>query len=133
MINIKPNDYVKPTAIRENVVQDICDAFLNNCVWSTCHLCRDPHSRNGARSRDGYVLKRKNEKAYGFYAHPSDSDVESSFYNENEMREAFRILIANGYHMFLVYSYGYWAGYVCSCRDYYNGGIEVKDFTEHWD
>ena len=41
MVQIKRNEYVEPTQIRESVVQDICDAFLSKCCWNVFHPVSD--------------------------------------------------------------------------------------------
>lgn len=132
MITIKRNDYIKPHEIRESVVQDIIDAFLDGGYWSICHLCCDSISPRG-RNRDAYVLKRNTGKAYGFNDKPFDEDDKSTAYHECEMREAFRILDENGYHIFKVRYYGTWTGYIVRKEDFYDGGTEVRDFTERWE
>lgn len=99
-INIPQNNYVSPTECRQEVVQAICDAFLEACAWSSFR----PHTESPYRNATLLVLSRKG-KAYGFYSEPlSDND---SYYRVRgcEMKAAFECLIKAGYHIFKYYQY----------------------------
>lgn len=93
MIKIENNPYVKPTECRENVVQYICDAFLNTSTGLDC---------GAFHGADRYVLIRKSTgKAWRF-----DDDLnyfDDSEYIEMrtcEIQQAFEELINAGYYMF---------------------------------
>ena len=129
MIKIEKNTWKKPTEIRENVVQDICDAFLNHCAWSTFH----PYSEGCYRRATLCVVRHKGyTKAYGFHDEPFRSD-EGIRVRGCEMETAFAELRKAGYHIFRVYEYGSWMGYVVSHKDYKEGGTEVFEFTDEID
>lgn len=129
MIQIERNDYVQPTRIREEVVQGICDAFLDNNVYSTFH----PFSDGRGRRRTLILCRHKVDgKYYGFTDELFDSQ-EGIKFNGAEMKQAFEELIKAGYYMFRVYKYGSWMGYVCSKKPYYQGGTPVTSFDDFID
>lgn len=128
-INIKPNTWSEPIEVREHVVQDICDAFLNHCAWSTFHPKSDGVYRNATLC----VLKHKgSNKAYGFNDKPFNSDNYETI-RGCEMKAAFQELRKAGYHIFEVHEYGTWRGYKVSCRNYLDGGVEVTEFNDKID
>ena len=137
MITIQPNKYHQPTEVREFVVQGIIDAFLAHKGDSTFH----PY--NGStycREATLYIRKHKNSnKFYGFSETPTDSmkrDDDFVKIHGCEMREAFRILIENGYYMFKIYAYNSWMGYIVSEKPYetfYKGACRVTEFTDFID
>lgn len=57
-LNIPQNDYVQPTEVRQEVVQAICDAFLNGSMFDTGYL--------GNSAPTVYVCKEHNRKRYSF-------------------------------------------------------------------
>lgn len=125
-INIPKNDYVQPTEVRQEVVQHICEGFLDPCCWSTFH----PHSESCYRRATRYVRMRDG-KGYGFTDEPSSGDIS---FNGAEMKAAFKVLIDAGYHIFKRYHYGSWLGYTCRKRPFdYDGGKEVFEFTDFID
>lgn len=56
-VNIPKNDYIQPTEVRTEVVQAICEAFIERKCGSTFH----PHagSNNGSRNATLWLFKRK--------------------------------------------------------------------------
>lgn len=128
-LNIPQNDYKQPTIVRQEVVQAICDAFLNNCCWSTYH----PFSSSAYRRADKYVLKHEDGRYYGFDDEPRFSGGGITF-NGAEMKAAFEALIKAGYYMFVGYDYGTWKGYVCQKRPFNNDGWrQVTTFEDRID
>ena len=53
-VNIPKNDYVRPTEVRQEVVQYICDAFLSTCVWRIFHPERQSAYRGKTHIEQGY-------------------------------------------------------------------------------
>lgn len=129
-IKIPANDYVQPTEVRQEVVQGICEAFLNQCCWSVFH----PFSDGCYRRATCKIIKHKNGQAfYGFHDEPFDHDECSIRFNGAEMKAAFHALRNAGYHMFQVYIYGSWMGYKCSKKPFMENGREVTDFSDFID
>lgn len=130
MINIPKNDYVEDTSINEEIVQGICNAFLNGRVW------HPNHGGDGTYRRpNNYVGKWRDYPAFNSFCSAEDADEDDYIakrFNESEMRRAWKEIIAAGYHMFEIREYGSWYGYKCDKRPYYNGGREVTDFDERW-
>lgn len=136
MITIQPNKYHQPTDVREFVVQGIIDVFLSRNVFNVFH----PYNDGIYRSQTHYIRKRKNSnKYYGFcYAPTSEMEQYDEFVkiNGSEMREAFRILLANGYYIFKIYEYNSWMGYVVNEKPYetdYKGAVKVTEFKDFID
>ena len=46
------------------------------------------------------------------------------------MTAAFKALRNSGYHMFLIYEYDFWKGYICDKKPFYDGGTEVTTFND---
>lgn len=134
MIQIKKNDYVQPTEVREEVVQGICEAFLCRSGWSIFH----PFSDGAYRGRSQYIIRHKRDKEfYGFYMRPFDGE-EGVKFNGAEMKRAFEELIKAGYYMFRVYQYGTWMGYICHKKPYApdcykDGAVNVTSFDDFID
>lgn len=126
-LNIPTNDYVQPTMVRQEVVQGICDAFLSNCAWSIFHPCSDGRYR----SKTLCIIKHSNSNKYHGFGTTRDTNYVR--FNGREMEVAFQALIQSGYHMFKVYQYGSWMGYVCSKKPYYENGVEVFSFNDFID
>ena len=118
-VNIPQNDYVQPKEVRESVVQDICDAFLQNCIYHPFNDGMYRHSDHRVNRGRVYVT---------FH-----SDNEGTRFNGAEMKAAFRALRDAGYHMFRVYIYGSWMGYKCSKKPYMENGNEVFEFNDFID
>ena len=128
-VNIPTNDYEQPTEIRSEVVQGICDVFLNGGAWSTFH----PFSESVYRRASNKIIRHKNDKKfYGFHDEGFSNDIAIRF-NGAEMKAAFAALIKAGYHMFKVYNYGTWKGYICSKKPFYKDGIKVSTFDDFID
>ena len=134
MIEIKKNDYVKPTEIREHVVQAICDAFLSFCAWSEFR----PYEESCYRRATLLVIGHSDGKFYGFWDHKfNDSDIAYRV-RGCEMREAFKQLRNAGYHIFKHYQYGNSRthSYKVSRKDYLDDepdAREVFEFTDNID
>ena len=137
MITIKPNTYQQPIEVREFVVQGIIDAFLAHVGDSTFH----PYNgSNYCRSATHYLRKHKNaDKYYGFSSTPTTSMKQFDDFVQIhgcEMKEAFRILIENGYYIFKIYEYNSWMGYIVNEKPYetfYKGACKVTEFNDFID
>ena len=136
MITIKPNTYQQPIEVREFVVQGIIDAFLNGKAFSMFH----PYPDGNCRDETHYLRKHKNaDKYYGFSRTPTTSMKQFDDFVQIhgcEMKEAFRILIENGYNIFKVYAYGSWMGYIVDEKPYityYKGACKVTEFNDFID
>lgn len=46
------------------------------------------------------------------------------------MKAAFKALRNAGYHMFLIYEYGLWKGYICDKKPFIQDGEEVTTFND---
>lgn len=129
-VNIPVNDYEVPNEIRQEVVQGICEAFLANNCWAVYH----PFSDGAYRRKTDCIIRRKNERNfYGFHNGTFGSDEIKVKFNGAEMKAAFEALISAGYHIFKVYSYGSWKGYVLSKKPFMKDGVEVHEFTDFID
>lgn len=132
-INIPRNEYVQPTEVRQEVVQGICDAFLEQRAFSCFH----PFSDGAYRGKTLYISKHKGcKKYYGFTKDKFSGDDVVRF-NGAEMRAAFRALQDAGYFMYRIRKYGSWVGYIVYPKPKYNGiynyAEKVTDFTDFID
>lgn len=130
-INIPKNDYKMPTKVRPEIVQGICEAFIERCMWSTFHPFYGGKGRNANR---GITKKKSENKFYGFdtgFSH-LDSEIVEGF-NGAEMTEAFKALRKAGWHIFQVYDYGDWLGYKVSEKPFLQNGTEVTEFNDFID
>ena len=109
MINIPENDYVVPTNVNEEVVEAICLAFLSG--KSDYH----PAHEGWYRYKTDYVIKLEDGRCFfkNKSAEPSKNE-KRYLITGAEMSAAFRVMTSKGYHMFRIYRYGTWKGYVCS-------------------
>lgn len=139
MINIKKNDWVQPTEVREEVVQAICDAFIYGAENPT-HVRHTYHPFNGGGYRGATSLVAKPTSkglvnVFGFTSpsYSNDTDIKYRF-NGAEMKRAFEELINAGYYMLRVYLYySGWMGYVCSKKPYsriYPDAVQVTEFND---
>jgi len=108
-INIKQNDYVQPTEIRDYVVQGICDSFLNECDYH-------PRQEGYYRHATPYIWRSKPDGTFDKFRTDfvNNEKIETIKFNGAEMKQAFKELINAGYFMFKVYKYGTWLTYRCS-------------------
>ena len=136
MIQIKKNDYVQPTEVREEVVQAICEAFIYGAE-NPYHIGHTyyPFSEGAYRGATFLVVKPTRKgvvNVFSFENKGRDSDIVHRF-NGAEMRAAFEELIKAGYYMFKVYAFGSWMGYKCSKKPFMQGGTRVKSFEDFID
>lgn len=130
-VDIPKNDYVQPTEVRPEVVQYICEAFLSNNIWNIFH----PESQGEYWSRTLYVIvDKRSRKAYGFGGSKPFTVYDKSirFYG-CEMKAAFKALREAGYHMYRVYGYNSWMGYVCNRKPFNQDGEEITTFNDFID
>jgi hypothetical protein len=129
-INIPQNDYVQPKQVRENVVQAICDAFLE----SHCHSIFHPHGGGFGRRKTLFVHPKTQNSRASFQNYDwtiqHDGFVE---FNGEEMKAAFKALQEAGYYMFRIYEYGSWMGYECSKKPFMENGERVTEFNDFID
>ena len=147
-IDIPKNDYQIPTDVRSEVVQMICNAFLYGGIDKIFH----PYSESGYRPATKFVgRKPRTVNQYGkpvvdrgwFYGfssyrwakdhhNPDKGEVYFEF-NGAEMKAAFKALTSAGYHMFRVYEYGSWKGYLLDKKPVHDNATEVFDFEDFID
>lgn len=125
-VNIPQNDYVQPTEVREEVVQAICTAFLKKTCWSTFYPFSG--SNNGCRRATLDI-----DIAEPSFGSPHEKTETTKRIHGVEMKAAFEALIKAGYHMYVVYDFGYWKGYVCDKKPFYKKGTEVTSFNDFID
>ena len=126
-VDIPKNDYVQPTEVRQEVVQYICEAFLSNWTFGIFH-------QNANIVKTQYVRVSKNGKVQGFVSNINVSDNDYYFlFNGEEMKAAFKALREAGYHMFRIYEYGSWKGYICDKKPFIQDGEEVTIFNDFID
>lgn len=117
MIQIKKNEWKEPTEIREEVVQAICDAFLNG-YKRTFH----PHNDNnkGYRNATLFVVydNRECTSKVPYFWNRIESYQDGFRIRKVEMKRAFSELQKAGYYMLRVKEYGTWDGYICSKKPY---------------
>lgn len=128
MIQIKKNDYVQPTEVREEIVQGICEAFLQGNAFSTFH----PTTTSLYRRRTTLVLMR-NGRGFGFNDNPM-GEKEYERVRGCEMKAAFAELRKAGYHISKVdCGRGGWPGYRVYKVPFIDGGTEVTEFNDFID
>lgn len=127
-INIPKNTYEVPTEIREDVVQKICEAFLNKSCWSIFH----PFSQ-GCYRRATLFVQARNGKGVGFSNRADFLGKEGIKVRGCEIAAAFKALRDAGYHMYRYYEYREWMGYKVDEKPYVEGAVEVSDFTDFID
>ena len=126
-LTIPQNKWAKPTEVRQEVVQLICDTFIKGGTWYSLYnaIVKSPYwdkMEFGDNENYGYRCSRKSEKIVTFY--------------ECEMRMAFKALQEAGWHFISGYHYGSsskW--YKLTQKDYTSLRDEfiVYDFCEQWD
>ena len=98
MINIKPNDYVQPTDVREDVVQKICDVLLTYLDENRVLTIRAKHPVLYLAKYEG-----KHETAEKFML-SSGTMNQAYVYTQVrscEMHKAFEFFQDAGYHIYL--------------------------------
>ena len=124
-VNIPENDYTQPTEVRNGVVQALCNAFLTTSCWKVFHPYRG--SNNGCRPANRYISLQS----------PSFSNRHDTKgcvrIHGCEVSAAFDALRQAGYHMYRIYEYGDWMGYICDKKPFYKGGVEVHTFGDFID
>ena len=120
-LNIPRNEWTNTTEVRQEVVQLICDTFLQGSTWRSLHpaICK-----NGA----GFDLYGESTM------HPSGFVT----FRELEMKTALKALQDAGYFVIAKYHYGQmsnkWYKVVkrpCSSSD--REWFNVTDFNEQWE
>lgn len=121
-INIPKNDYVQPTEVREEVVQAICDAFLNGSVFDTGYL--------GNSRTTVYVVKGARRRSYSFSCNdflPYGGPVEDCIRIHGvEVQAAFDALRKSGYYITCYHSTSE-ITYRCSKKPERDGKYHVYD------
>lgn len=124
-VNIPKNDYVQPTEVRHEVVQAICEAFLNRDEFRTF---KDGFSSWVYRNSTGKMMFTPN----GLTKDKLEEENREFYIPRGcEVNHAFKCLYDAGYFIFRHYS-----GVTCynlSKKPYYNGYTMVKEFTDFID
>lgn len=130
-LNIPRNDYVENTAIREDVVNAICQAFLSPTIYSHLH----PRTTSVYRRASNQVIKRKGTNDYygfenGYDMASSDEGIKFTRY---ELDKAIKGLIEYGYHVWYVSCE--WSYIKVTKTPYYNerGAREIFEFNGYID
>jgi hypothetical protein len=127
-LTIPQNKWAKPTEVRQEVVQLICDTFLKGETWYSLYdaIVKSRYwdkMEFGNNENYGYNCSRKSEKIVKFH--------------ECEMRMAFTALQEAGWYFKAFYCYGSISHkcYKLSRENYEKTHNEyiVTDFTEQWD
>lgn len=139
MIQIKKNEYVQPTEVREEVVQAICDAFLgidgdahqSPSLWHKLRTAGINYDQkptlyvavhNKRRDYSGFATEEKMKEVLRL--HPNDYTFHRM--RTVEVARAFQELIKAGYYMYGV-NYYTQSTYWCYCKpecDGYTSGLE---------
>lgn len=130
-VNIPQNDYVQPTEVREEIVQKICDVFLDRRgggYYNVFHPFCDGCYRAAHR---GLLSFKGSNKPFEFGT--PDSSYDYIRIHGCEMKAAFEVLIKAGYHMFRIYDYDSWMGYICDQKPFRQGATEVRSFDDFID
>ena len=127
MICIPKNDYVPDTSIRENVVQDICNAFLQFNAWSTFY----PYNTSAYRRRTNGLVYHKNGQVYGFH-HSAFTGETIVKFSSAELNMAIKCLVKAGWHMFYLDNGG-WPAIKCSKYPTMERAREIMEWTEFFD
>lgn len=124
-INIPTNNYKPITKVRENVVQYICDVFLNG---GTFH----PFSCGRGRSKTTLIESAINSNTK-FRCFTNDGYF-GSFSNQNyiriykcEVEAAIKALLEHGWFLHLRYQYNEWDSYIISKYPNIEGFKRVND------
>lgn len=133
-INIPKNDYVRPTQVRPEVVQHLCDAFIGsaeNSYGARYYNFRlFPHGFH----ENTWLKTPTATSNYGWcfeQPHHAHGATLTKFYTA-EVKTAFKAMIDAGYHMFKFYD-GCEAGYLCDKKPFHEGAKEVFIFDEFID
>ncbi len=124
ILNIPQNTYKQPTEARPEVVQAICDSFFCR-GWGVFHPFHG--ANNGCRNATLWI----DLKDPGFGQPASRKKLTRIF--GCEVAAAFSALRKAGYHMYKIYEYGSWMGYVCDPKPFREGGVEVTHFSDFID
>lgn len=142
MIQIKKNDYVQPTEVREEVVQAICEAFLgpngDASVEPGFWRMLRTQGINADQAATIYVAVHNKRRDYSGFA-TEEKKRETLHYHSNdytfyrmrsvEVRQAFEELVKAGYYMFGLnyYTQGqYWCYQKPKCKGYESNITEFK-------
>ena len=115
-INVPINDYQRPSKVREEVVQLICDAFLQGDEYKA--TCTNHWSADYCVDTEG-----KHPRFYNGYRSGIGERHEEHRFNGAEMSAAFEVLIKAGYFMYKGYDGG--VVYKCQRRDFNNDGWQM--------
>lgn len=117
-IKIPTNDYQRPSQIREEIVQLICDAFLGGDTYKA--TCTNHFSADYCVDTEGMRPRFYN----GYKSGINEKHIEHKF-NGAEMSAAFDALIKAGYFMYKGCDGG--VVYRCQRRDFCNDGWQRVD------
>lgn len=128
MIIIPENEWKPTEEIRENIVQDICNAFLNG----TSGAIFRPYNTSIYRRRTNGLVYYKDGKPQGFGCKPLfDGDTIVKF-TSKELNAAIKCLVKAGWHLFFADNCG-WPCIKCSKYNYMDGGREIYEWEEFFD
>lgn len=129
VVFIPKNDYKQPSVVRQEVVQGICEAFLERMpIRDTFTAVRHEYTEPTL-----YIGWTNGRKPTFLNTRELDFEMYKNYRTERirgcEMKLAFKILIEAGYHMFKYDN----AHYFCSKKPFEYGCQEVKEFNDFID
>lgn len=127
MITIPKNDYKPSDEIREEVVQDICNSFLNGTIYAIFH----PYNTSAYRRRTNGLLY-KNGVLHGFSDRPLGDNDKLVKFTSKELNAAIKCLVKAGWHIFYSDDKG-WPWIKCSKYPYMDGAREITAWYEFFD
>lgn len=127
MIVIPQNDWKPSEEIRENVVQDICNSFLNGTIYAIFR----PYNTSAYRRRTNGLMYFKGN-LHGFSDRPIGDDYKLVKFTSKELNAAIKCLVKAGWHVFYSDNNG-WPWIKCSKYPYLDNAREITEWTEFFD
>lgn len=115
--------------LREDVINEICNTFLDFNIYSAFHPKDDGYSFN-RKATNAYFKHSQAITYYGFGS-MANQYLQDTYvrFNSFELKEAVRRLQEQGYNFFRIYQYSTWEGYVCSKATSYAHGEKVTEIN----
>lgn len=131
-LNVPRNTYAQPTEPRQDVVQSIVNAFLDNIKYrnNVFHPVNDGYPR----MKTIYIMveKTRGGERHRFASTCNEGDTGAHYirFYGCEMKAAMKALMLAGWHILEIYEYRTWRGYVCCekphCDCYGRGCREIQ-------
>lgn len=127
MITIPKNDYKPNEVIREEIVQDICNAFLKSNAWSKFA----PYNTSMYRRRTNGLLYEKGN-LLGFNESSLGEGYQIKKFSSKELNAAIKALVEAGWHIFYSDNGG-WPYIKCSKYPHIDNAREIFEWKEFFD